>query len=296
MSDRVTVSTFAQAREQRRKLTMLTAYDYPTARLLDDAGVDCLLVGDSLGMVILGYDSTIPVTVADMVHHTRAVARGARRALVVADLPFMSYHASPEEAMHNAARLLQEGGARAVKLEGGVQLAPTVRRLVQAGIPVMGHIGLTPQSVHALGGYRVQGRSEAAARRLLADALALADAGAFSIVLELVPQQVAAWVTARCPVPTIGIGAGPDCDGQVLVIHDLLGLYAGDTPRFVKRYAELGAAVGEAVGRYITDVRSGTFPAPEHCFNLSEAAVERLYGDETASEPGGTALAPRPVK
>lgn len=277
MGERVTVTTFAQRKRKGQKLTMLTAYDFPTARLLDDAGVDALLVGDSLGMVVLGYDSTLPVTMADMLHHTRAVSRGVRRALVVADLPFLSYQVSAEAALRNAGRLLQEGGAHAVKLEGGAEVAPTVRRLVQAGIPVMGHVGLTPQSVHALGGYRVQGRTAEAARRLLDDVLSLAEAGAFAVVLEMVPQEVAAQVTARSPVPTIGIGAGAGCDGQVLVTHDLLGLYAGQAPRFAKRYADLGTEVLQAVARYIAEVREGSFPGPEHSFSADPEALSRLY-------------------
>lgn len=277
MTERVTVATFAQFKRKSTRIAMLTAYDFPTARLLDAAGVDAILVGDSLGMVVLGYDSTVPVTMADMLHHTRAVSRGVRRALVVADLPFLSYQVSPEQALRNAGRLLQEGGAQAVKLEGGADLAPTVRRLVQAGIPVVGHVGLTPQSVHALGGYRVQGKTADAARRLLDDSLALAEAGACAVVLEMVPQQVAEQVTARCPVPTIGIGAGAGCDGQVLVTHDLLGLYAGHTPKFVKRYADLGAEVQRAVGQYVAEVREGSFPGPEHSFNADAAALSRLY-------------------
>ncbi len=277
MSERVTVSTFQQMKKKAQKIAVLTAYDFPTARFLDEAGVDCLLVGDSLGMVVLGYDNTLPVTMADMLHHTRAVARGTKRALVVADLPFMSYQASVEDALRNAGRLIQEGGAQAVKLEGGAEMAPTVQRLVQAGIPVMGHVGLTPQSVNAMGGYRVQGKTEAAARRLMEDAVALADAGAFAVVLEMVPQQVAQMVTERCPVPTIGIGAGAGCDGQVLVIHDLLGLYTGHVPKFVKRYADLAAEVQQAVGRYVAEVRDGSFPGPEHSFNLDATVLSRLY-------------------
>lgn len=277
MAERVTVSTVRHMKRQGRRIAMLTAYDYPTARLLDQAGVDLLLVGDSLGMAVLGYDSTIPVTLDDVLHHTRAVARGAGRAMVVADLPFMTYQVSPEEALRNAARLLQEGGAQAVKLEGGAAMAPTIRRLVDAGIPVMGHVGLLPQSVHALGGYRVQGRTEAAARQLIADAEAVARAGAFAVVLELIPRELARVVTERLPIPTIGIGAGPDCDGQVLVAHDMLGLYMGQTPRFVKRYANLAAAITRAVADYVAEVREGQFPGPEHSVELPAELVERLY-------------------
>lgn len=276
-ADRVTVQTLQAMKQAGRRIAMLTAYDYPTARFLDEAGVDVLLVGDSLGMVVLGYDTTVPVTLDDMVHHTRPVARAARRALVVADLPFMTYQISPEEALRSAARLMQEGGAHAVKLEGGAAVAPTVARLVAAGVPVMGHIGLTPQAVHALGGWRVQGRTAEAAARLLADARALAEAGAFAIVLEMVPAPLAQRITAEVPVPTIGIGAGAGCDGQVLVTHDLLGLYAGQPPRFVKRYADLAAEVRRAVAQYVAEVREGTFPGPEHSFAMDEAVLAKLY-------------------
>ncbi|MCG0237802.1 MAG: 3-methyl-2-oxobutanoate hydroxymethyltransferase [Firmicutes bacterium] len=277
MGERVTVATVQRMKREGRRIAMLTAYDYPTARLLDEAGVDILLVGDSVGMAVLGYDSTVPVTLADILHHTRAVSRGARRALVVADMPFMTYQVSEEEALRNAARLLQEGGAQAVKLEGGEAIAPTVRRLVAAGIPVMGHVGLLPQSVHALGGYRVQGKTEAAARQLLRDAEALAAAGAFAIVLELIPRELARLVTERLPIPTIGIGAGPDCDGQVLVVHDMLGLYLGKPPRFVKRYADLATAVTRAVSEYVAEVREGRFPGPEHSVEMPAEVLERLY-------------------
>jgi 3-methyl-2-oxobutanoate hydroxymethyltransferase len=264
---------------------MLTAYDYPTARLLDEAGIDVLLVGDSLGMAVLGYETTLPVTLADILHHTRPVARAARRAMVVADLPFLTYQVSPEEALRSAGRLLQEGGAHAVKLEGGRPVAATVRRLVEAGIPVMGHLGLTPQSVHALGGYRVQGRDEEGARRLLADAQALVEAGAFALVLEMVPWPLARLVTQRIPVPTIGIGSGPHCDGQVLVLHDILGLYQGTTPRFAKRYADLGSQVREAAARYAEEVRRGLFPELSHAFAMEEEVLRRVA--EPAGAVGG---------
>ncbi|BDG60513.1 3-methyl-2-oxobutanoate hydroxymethyltransferase [Caldinitratiruptor microaerophilus] len=277
MATRVTVTRLREMKRKGQKIVMLTAYDYPTARLLDEAGVDVLLVGDSLGMVVLGYESTLPVTLADVLHHTRPVARAAERALVVADLPFMTFQISPEEALRSAGRLMQEGGAHAVKLEGGREVAPTVARLVQAGVPVMGHLGFTPQSVHALGGYRVQGRTEDAARRLLDDAAALVEAGVFAIVLEMVPRQVARLVTERVPVPTIGIGAGPECDGQVLVLHDLLGLYTRQSPRFARRYADLASVIRTAVGEYADDVRGGAFPGPEHSFDMDDAVLERLY-------------------
>lgn len=277
MGSRVTVTKLREMKRKGQRIVMLTAYDYPTARLLDQAGVDVLLVGDSLGMVVLGYESTLPVTLEDILHHTRPVVRAAERALVVADMPFMTFQVSPEEALRNAGRLLQEAGAHAVKLEGGRDVAPTVARLVQAGIPVMGHLGFTPQSVHAIGGYRVQARTEEAARRLLEDAQALAEAGAFAIVLEMVPQQVARLVTERVPVPTIGIGAGAGCDGQVLVVHDLLGLYMKPSPRFARRYANLAEVIQAAVAQYAADVREGTFPGPEHSFDLEDAVLERLY-------------------
>ncbi len=275
--ERVTVQTLLTMKQTGRRVAVLTAYDYPTARFLDEAGADVLLVGDSLGMVVLGYDTTIAVTLADMIHHTRPVVRAAQRALVVTDLPFMTYQISPEEALRSAGRVMQEAGAHAVKLEGGAAVAPTVQRLVAAGVPVMGHIGLTPQSVHALGGYRVQGRTAEAAERLLADAGALAAAGAFAIVLELVPAPLARLITREVGVPTIGIGAGADCDGQVLVTHDLLGLYAGHVPRFVKRYADLAPTVQDAVTRYIREVRDGSFPGPEHSFAMDESLLARLY-------------------
>lgn len=273
----VTIRTLQRMKKEGQPIAMLTAYDFPTARLLDQAGVDILLVGDSLGMTVLGYDSTVPVTMDDMLHHTRPVARAVQRALVVADLPFLTYQVSIEEALRNAGRLLAEGGAHAVKLEGGSAVVETVRRLVDAGIPVMGHLGLTPQSVNTLGGYRVQGRSEADARRLLEDAQALAEAGAFSLVLEMVPWQLAKRVTETVPIPTIGIGAGVHCDGQVLVIHDLLGLYAGKTPRFAKKYVDLSSSVTAAVSQYIDEVRSRAFPADEHSFAMDDEIVEKLY-------------------
>lgn len=276
---RVTVTTLQEMKRTGRRIGMLTAYDYPTARLLDEAGADLLLVGDSLGMVVLGYDSTIPVTMADMLHHTRPVARAARRALVVADLPFLSYQVSPEEALRNAGRLLAEGGAHAVKLEGGRPVAETVSRLVQAGIPVMAHLGLTPQAVHALGGYRVQGRTEAAAARLLEEAHLLQEAGAFALVLEMVPWQLARLVTQRLTIPTIGIGAGPHCDGQVLVTHDLAGLYAGKTPRFARRYADLGTELRQAAARYLSEVRAGTFPDASHSYGMDDEVLAQLYGN-----------------
>jgi 3-methyl-2-oxobutanoate hydroxymethyltransferase len=248
------------------KMTMLTAYDYPTACLLDEAGIDMLLVGDSVGNVVLGYADTLPVTMDEMIHHTRAVARGTLRAMVVGDMPFLSYQANPFDAVLNAGRFLKEGGAQAVKLEGGSERAGVVRAMVESGIPVMGHLGLTPQSVHQLGGFRVQGKDEAAARRLLENALALQEAGIFALVLEAVPAAVAAQVTSQLHVPTIGIGAGPDCDGQVLVVHDMLGLSGRKVPKFVKQYAALGDSIKDAVRVYQAEVKDGSFPGPEHCY------------------------------
>ena len=270
---RITTETFRRKKAAGEKIVMLTAYDHPFARLVEEAGVDAILVGDSLGMVVLGYETTIPVTMAEMLHHTRAVARGVRRAMVVADLPFLSYQVGEDEAVRNAGRFLQEGGAAAVKLEGGREYARVIKRMVAAGIPVMGHLGLTPQSVHEFGGYGLRAKEAASALNLIEDALALAEAGVFAIVLEKIPREVAAEVTARSPVPTIGIGSGPDCDGQILVLHDLLGLYEGFRPRFVKRYAEIGAAVREAVGRYVAEVREGVFPGAEHAWKMDEGEL-----------------------
>ena len=255
------------------KLPCVTAYDCVSARLADAAGIAMVLVGDSLGMAILGYASTLPVTMADMLHHTAAVARGTKDALVVADMPFLSYQISIPEALRNAGRFLQEAGADAVKIEGGAFRAPLVEALTLNGIPVIGHIGLTPQSVNVLGGYKVQGRTREAAGQLIADAVALAEAGAFGIVIECVPPDIAAEVTAASPVPVIGIGAGPVCDGQVLVMHDLLGLSEKPAPRFVKPYAALADAVRGAFRAYADEVRSGAFPGPEHCYAPSGQAA-----------------------
>lgn len=254
-----------QALKGRQKIAALTAYDFTTARLVDAAGLPVVLVGDSLGMTMLGYDTTLPVTLEDMLHHTAAVARGARAALVVADMPFLSYQVTVAQAVENAGRFIKEAGADAVKIEGGAFRAETVHALAGNGIPVMGHIGLTPQSVRQFGGFRVQGRTDAEAERLVADARALEAAGVFSLVVEGVPPEVAARVTAAVEVPTIGIGAGPSCDGQILVVHDMLGL--GEwAPRFVKRYAQLGAEMSRAFAAYKQEVESGAFPAPEHCY------------------------------
>ncbi|MDQ5848411.1 MAG: 3-methyl-2-oxobutanoate hydroxymethyltransferase [Pseudomonadota bacterium] len=256
---------------------MLTAYDYPSAKLVAEAGVDLILVGDSLGMVVLGYDSTIPVTMEDMVHHTRAARRGAPEVFLIADLPFLSY-GTVEQALASSARLMKEAGADSVKLEGGAEVVPIVEALVRAGVPVLGHVGLTPQTASSLGGYKLQGKDEANARRILDGAVALEQAGVWGVVLELVPAQLARLVTARTSVPTIGIGAGADCDGQVLVFHDLVGLFSGFTPTFVKRYAEAGNTIRDAVARYAEEVRSGAFPAEQQSFAINEEVLKRLYG------------------
>lgn len=257
----ITAPELARMKARGERVAMVTAYDYPSALLADAAGVDVILVGDSMGMVVLGHSTTIPVTLEDVLHHTGAVSRANPRALVVADLPFLTYQVSPEEALRNAGRLVQEGGAGAVKLEGGRFNAPTVERIVQSGIPVMGHLGLTPQSVRALGGYRVQARQPDAARRLLEDARTLHEAGAFAIVLELIPAEVAREVSRALPIPTIGIGAGPDCDGEVQVLHDLLGLAGDFTPKHARRFAEVGETIRGALQQYVDEVRAGTFPA-----------------------------------
>ena len=271
-----TIRKLAEMKRNGEKIPMVTAYDYTAARIAEAAGIPIILVGDSLGMVVLGHDSTIPVTMDDMVRHTRMVSRGASDALIVADLPFMAYQVDANEAMRNAGRLMQEGGAHTVKMEGGVAIAETVRRIVAAGAPVMGHIGLTPQSVNALGGYRVQGRTRETARRLLDDALALQDAGAYSVVLECVPSPLAKVITERLRIPTIGIGAGPDCDGQVQVFHDMLGLFPDFLPKHARRYATLADDITSAFRQYAEDVRTGDFPAQSESFTMNEAVLSDL--------------------
>ena len=263
---KVTVPEIRRKKERGEKITMLTAYDTPTARILDECGVDVLLVGDSVGSVVAGYPNTLPVTVEEMIYHTRAVVRGTERALVVIDMPFMSYQVSLEEAKRNAGRMIKESGAEAVKLEGGASMRETIKAIVDIDIPVMGHIGLTPQSIHKLGGYKVQRQRE----KLLEDARAVEEAGAFAVVLECVPEEVAREITSELSIPTIGIGAGPHCDGQVLVIHDLLGLLGDFRPRFVKRYVNLRPIISEAVKRYIEEVKEGLFPDEEHAFHLGD--------------------------
>jgi len=278
---RVSIDDLKTMKERGEKIAMLTAYDYPTARLLDEAGVPIILVGDSLGMVVLGYRSTLPVTMADMLHHVSAVVRGTQRTHVVADMPFMSYQASPEDALRNAGRFLQEAGAQSVKLEGGMSVADTVRRLVEAGIPVMGHIGLTPQSVNQFGGYKIQGKTPASAVKLLNDAVALEQAGAYAIVLETIPAPLGRLVSERVSIPTIGIGAGPYCDGQVQVLHDMLGLFGDFVPKHAKQYAHLAQEIGRAVREYLTEVQEGSFPTERESFMMGpegEAALAELSG------------------
>lgn len=274
----LTTSAFRARKESSQRIVMVTAYDVSSARLADAAGVDAILVGDSLGMTVLGYDSTLPVTLDDMLRATGAVVRGARRALVVADMPFMTFQVSAEDALRNAGRLMSEAGAGAVKLEGGVLVAETVRRLTSAGIPVMGHVGLTPQSVHQLGGYRVQGKDAAAAIALLEDCRALQAAGAFAIVLECVPAELAALVTGELAVPTIGIGAGAGCDGEVQVFHDLLGLGGDFLPRHAKRYAEAGELIREAISAYADDVRTSRFPGEEQSVHMDARTLDEVRG------------------
>ena len=273
---RFTTAAIARMKRDGRKIPMLTAYDYPTAKLLDELGFPLILVGDSLGMVVLGYESTVYVTMDDMVHHTKAVARGAKRPLIVADLPFMSYRHGHVETLKNAARLLQEGGAQTVKLEGGESVADTVHHVVENGIPVMGHIGLTPQSVNQLGGYRIQGKTPEKAAQLLRDAKALEDAGAFAIVLECVPAPLARLITQRVSVPTIGIGAGVGCDGQVQVINDILATCPDFTPRHARTYASIGSDVAEAVTRYRDDVIEGRFPTEQQSFDMDPGVLSEL--------------------
>ena len=271
-----TVLTFKQAKAAGERLTMLTAYDYTTARLVDEAGVNSILVGDSLGNVILGYEDTLSVTVEDMIHHSAAVARAAKNALVICDMPFMSYEVSVGEALKNAGRLMKEGRANAVKLEGGAEYAPQVRAMVDAGIPVCGHLGLTPQSVNVFGGNKVQGKSQEAAQKLINDAKALEEAGAFAVVLECVPAALASIVTEKIEVPTIGIGAGAGCDGQVLVYQDMLAM-SGFCPKFCKQYASVGEIMTNAFKQYIEDVQSGVFPAEENTFSINKDVIDKLY-------------------
>lgn len=284
---RITIAEIRGMKERGEKIPMVTAYDYVTAKIADAAGAPMILVGDSLGMVVLGYESTIPVTLEEMLHHTRAAARGAKNALVVGDMPFMTYQGSVPEALHNAARFIQEAGAQAVKLEGGETIAETVKRLVECGIPVMGHLGLTPQSIHQLSGFKVQGKTLESARKLIMDALALEKAGAFSIVLECVPTPLSERISRKLAIPTIGIGAGPGCDGQVQVISDLLGLYTDFVPRHAKQYAHLAGEIGRAVGEYCSEVKSGDFPTSKQSFAMEEGllkVLDRSLGEEAGGD------------
>jgi 3-methyl-2-oxobutanoate hydroxymethyltransferase len=267
MKEKITVPELVKKKQRGERITCLTAYDYSFARILDQAGVDILLVGDSVGCVFQGQPNTLPVTLDEMIYHTRAVARGRKRALLIGDMPFLSFQVSREEAIKNAGRLIQEGGAEGVKLEGGVAIQETLKAIVKIGIPVMGHVGLTPQSVHRFGGYKIQGKSEQERTAIMGDALAVEDAGAFALVLEGMPLELAREISERLAIPTIGIGAGPHCDGQVLVIHDMLGLFDDFAPRFVKRYADIKEVVTGAVKNFIVDVRAGKFPGEEHSFH-----------------------------
>jgi len=273
---RTTINQIKGMKQKGEKITMLTAYDYAMAKIVDEVGIPLILVGDSLGMVVMGYESTIPVTMDDMLHHTKAVVRGTKQAMVIGDMPFMTYHISVDDALKNAARFIQEGGAQAVKLEGGITVAEKVRRIVECGIPVMGHIGLTPQSIHQFGGFKVQGKTPEAAARLLNDAQALEEAGAFAIVLETVPAPLAALITQRVSIPTIGIGAGIGCDGQVQVINDILGSFTDFVPKHAKQYAKLTDIIRVAVTEYHNEIKSGSFPTDEQSFSMDESILAEL--------------------
>lgn len=272
-----TVVTLKEAKQKNNKITMLTAYDYSTAKLMDEAGVNAILVGDSLGMVILGYTDTISVTMDDMIHHSKAVSNGCKQALVVTDMPFLSYQTSVYDAVVNAGRIMKEGRAGAVKLEGGSEVVEQIQAIVKASIPVMGHLGLTPQSIHSFGGFKIQGKNEIAAKKIIEDAIALQDAGVFAIVLECIPEALATLISNKLTIPTIGIGAGGGCDGQVLVYQDMLGMYSELTPKFVKKFSNVGDQMKEAFSSYIKEVQEGTFPAKEHCFEIEEEIITKLY-------------------
>lgn len=273
----ITVNSLMKMKEEKNKITMLTAYDYSTAKIMDESGIDMILVGDSLGMVVLGYEDTLSVTMDDMVHHTAAVARGAKNAMVVGDMPFMSYQTSVYDAVLNAGRLMKEGRVNAVKLEGGATVAPQIKAIVDAGIPVVAHLGLTPQALNALGGFRVQGKDEETAKKLLADAYVVQDAGACAVVLECVPAKLAALISEKLDIPTIGIGAGAGCDGQVLVYQDMLGMFDNFKPKFVKEFANVGKLMREGFEAYIKECKEGTFPAKEHTFAINDDVIEKLY-------------------
>ena len=273
---RITINQIKEMKQKGEKISMLTAYDYATAKIIDEVGIPLILVGDSLGMVVLGYESTIPVTIEDMLHHTKAVVRGAKQALVIGDMPFMTYHVSVDDALRNAARFIQEGGAQTVKLEGGVTVAEKVKRIVECGIPVMGHIGLTPQSIHQFGGFKVQGKTPEAAKKLLKDARAVEEAGAFAIVLETVPAPLATLIADEVSIPTIGIGAGIGCDGQVQVINDILGSFTDFVPKHAKQYAKLADIIRNAVTEYHNEVKAGSFPTDKQSFSMDESILTQL--------------------
>ncbi|PAB61119.1 3-methyl-2-oxobutanoate hydroxymethyltransferase [Anaeromicrobium sediminis] len=275
--NKFTVSSFLKAKNNDEKISMLTAYDYSMAKILDESGVDSLLVGDSLGMVVLGYENTLQVTIDDMIHHCKAVSRGAKRAMIIGDMPFLSYHVSIEDSVRNAGRLIQEGNAHAVKLEGGKNVIDKVKAIVKAQIPVIGHVGLTPQSVNMFGGFKVQGKGEEQAKEIIEDALLLQEAGVFAIVLEAIPEKLSKIITEKLDIPTIGIGAGKHCDGQVLVTQDMLGMFSDFTPKFVKKYANLSSIIKEATNGYIDEMKSGKFPGKEHGFTIKEEVLEKLY-------------------
>jgi len=272
-----TVTTFQKAKNNGEKLTMLTAYDYSTAKLIDEAGINGILVGDSLGMVCLGYEDTLSVTMEDMIHHTKAVSRGVKNTLVVGDMPFMSYQSSVYDAVVNAGRLIKEGGATAVKLEGGATVIEQIKAIVNAQIPVMAHIGLTPQSINVFGGFKVQGKDEEKAQKLIEDAKKIEEAGAFAIVLECVPAKLAELITDAVSIPAIGIGAGAGCDGQILVYQDMLGMFSDMSPKFVKKFADVGELMKDGFKAYIKEVQEGTFPSKEHCFKIDESVLDKLY-------------------
>lgn len=274
---KITTKSFFEMKKNNEKITMLTAYDYSTAKLLDNAGVESILVGDSLGMTMLGYDDTLKVTVDDILHHTKAVKRGVKNAFIIADMPFLSYHISIEDTIRNAGRMIQEGGAQAVKLEGGREVSDKIKALIDAKIPVCGHLGLTPQSVNMMGGFKVQGKSEEAAKMLIEDALLLQELGVFAIVLEGIPAKLAKIISEKLDIPTIGIGAGKECDGQVLVIQDMLGMYSDFTPKFVKKYATLNKDIEGAVSSYIKEVKDMSFPEKKHTFKIDDDVLEKLY-------------------
>lgn len=276
MEKKITINSFRQYKAEGRKITMLTSYDYSMAKVVDKAGIDIILVGDSLGMVVQGHDSTIPVTVDEIIYHTKAVKRATNSAFVVADMPFLSYHTSPDDAIRNAGRLIKEGGAEAVKMEGGALMADAIKAVVDAQIPVMGHVGLTPQSVNVFGGFRVQGKNSASAKQILKDAQTLQAAGVFAITLEGIPETLAQIITETLTIPTIGIGAGKHCDGQVLVVNDMLGMYTDFVPKFVKQYATLNEEINKALKNYIHEVQNGTFPAKEHTYSISNEVIDEI--------------------